>query len=620
MLLTARAKGLILLLACTGPSWALAETKYTTALNNSITTIYGAIYPNSSPHYDAIDFQTGDGSLLWVDQNVDFNGSALSNVFTSTSFTSTGGRVAASLQGTDEFFSPLNGRTFIVQNFALNNVDLTTSSGAVGDVELRIQGLAGGDTVLSLDNSSLNCSIMPHFYVPSALSLNVGGSSQISGWTGRVASATALTVASGGSLRIKDSGDLSSVFDSHKLYFDKHANTASLDNSALILENSGVVFGSNPFGDPAKESTMTFSNGASLEITGSSGTSNLKTDNLVFHNSSLNLANYHASLTLRNTLTLDNSSATLGGAAHADTVGLQAVGNSTVSMGTNASLRTETVGIAAGATLTLTGSGDDIAEVTVTGPILFPSSGTGTLVVGNSLAVLNLRNVAEMDLTDHAVLINNGLIDLQQSSKLIVREGASFTNNGQLSVHTGTLSIVGNATIGQSGGNHGLLEVNGPLTFADSPNKGANSLTTTNQLSLGANSVLHMYLNPTALTSDQILIDNSAREFTIDNSARLELLLANDAALPVGTKFLLIDYPDWQVEMLAHFQNLPDLSFLRLGLNTYQINYNDGDYRPADGSTFITLTTVAVPEPSTFGLFAVGAGLAWVIQRRRGTR
>jgi hypothetical protein len=225
-----------------------------------------------------------------------------------------------------------------------------------------------------------------------------------------------------------------------------------------------------------------------------------------------------------------------------------------------------------------------------------------------------------MDLTDHAVLINNGLIDLQQSSKLIVREGASFTNNGQLSVHTGTLSIVGNATIGQSGGNHGLLEVNGPLTFADSPNKGANSLTTTNQLSLGANSVLHMYLNPTALTSDQILIDNSAREFTIDNSARLELLLANDAALPVGTKFLLIDYPDWQVEMLAHFQNLPDLSFLRLGLNTYQINYNDGDYRPADGSTFITLTTVAVPEPSTFGLFAVGAGLAWVIQRRRGTR
>jgi hypothetical protein len=129
-----------------------------------------------------------------------------------------------------------------------------------------------------------------------------------------------------------------------------------------------------------------------------------------------------------------------------------------------------------------------------------------------------------------------------------------------------------------------------------------------------------MYLNPTALTSDQILIDNSAREFTIDNSARLELLLANDAALPVGTKFLLIDYPDWQVEMLAHFQNLPDLSFLRLGLNTYQINYNDGDYRPADGSTFITLTTVAVPEPSTFGLFAVGAGLAWVIQRRRGTR
>jgi hypothetical protein len=72
--------------------------------------------------------------------------------------------------------------------------------------------------------------------------------------------------------------------------------------------------------------------------------------------------------------------------------------------------------------------------------------------------------------------------------------------------------------------------------------------------------------------------------------------------------------------MLAYFLHLPDHSIFKLGLNRYQINYNDGAYRPADGSTFITLTTVPVPEPSTFGLFATGAALAWFMQKRRGNR
>lgn len=617
----AHAFGLSVLLAFVGPAMTLAETKYTTSLSNTVTNVYGAIFPNSSPHYDAIEFEvTNNGDLLWVDQNVSFNGSSLSNVFTSTTFTSTGGRVSASLLGTDTFISPVNGRTFIVQNFALNNVDLTTSSGATGDVELRIQGLAGGDTVLSLNNSTLSSTLIPHFYVPSALSFQVSGNSQIDGWKGHVASTTALTVASGGTLRIKDSGDLVSIADSNKLFFNQQANTANLVGSALILENSAVVFGANPFGDPSKESTLTFNSGASLELTGSSGTTSLKTDNLVFHNSSLNLANHHAQLTLRNKLTLDESSATLAGAAHADTFHLDVIGSSVISMGTNASLTTSGVELTAGSTLTINGIGDDIAEMTVNGPIVFPASGTGSLVVGNSLAVLNLRQTGVTDLTSQANLTNNGLIDLQDSSKLIVRDGATFTNNGQLAVHTGTLSIVGDATIGQASGNNGLLDVNGALTFADAPNKGANTLNTSNQLALGSNSVLHMFINPLAQTSDRILIDNGAQEFTINSSAQLQLHVDNDALLPFGTKFLLIDYPDRQVEMLAYFRHLPDQTIFKLGLNRYQINYNDGAYRPADGSTFITLTTVPVPEPSTFGLFATGAALAWVMQKRRGNR
>ncbi|MCX6877576.1 MAG: hypothetical protein NTW21_27765 [Verrucomicrobia bacterium] len=61
-------------------------------------------------------------------------------------------------------------------------------------------------------------------------------------------------------------------------------------------------------------------------------------------------------------------------------------------------------------------------------------------------------------------------------------------------------------------------------------------------------------------------------------------------------QFLLIDYPNWQVNMAAHFSGLTDGSTFTLGLNNYQILYNDAAYRPADGSTFITLTTITALE------------------------
>ena len=132
--------GFVALVAPCFPSSAQGETVYGTTLPNMVTSVYGGVYPNTSPHYDAIDFQTGADGVLWVDQNVDFHTSTLSNVFTSTKFSSTGGRVSASLLGTDEFVTPVNGRELIVQKFALDNVNLTTSDGSTGGVTLKIQG------------------------------------------------------------------------------------------------------------------------------------------------------------------------------------------------------------------------------------------------------------------------------------------------------------------------------------------------------------------------------------------------------------------------------------------------------------------------------------------------
>jgi hypothetical protein len=396
------------------------------------------------------------------------------------------------------------------------------------------------------------------------------------------------------------------------------SNTATLDASALVVDNSAVVFGSNPFGDPAKESTMTFRNGASLQITGLNPTSSLETDNLVFEGSSLALATNNTRLTLRNDLTLQDSSATIANYASATTVGIVASGSSSIAVGTNASLRTATLDIGSGATLNVMGSGDDIGTMRVTSQVLFPVSGTGTLTIGNTRAVLELSDGATMDATAHAKLTNNGSITLQEG-RITVHGGASVANNMELLVQTtGTLSIVGNATISQDSGQHGFVTMGGVLTFGDSPTPAANTLSTTNQLDLESSSTLRMTLDPTARTSDSILISNVAREFTISPGAILSLSLASDTLLPEGLKFLLIDYPDWQVAMAASFSGLPDGSQFVLGLNTYRINYNDGDYRPADGSTFITLTTVPEIDPGTFGsVAALVCGALGLLERRR---
>ena len=93
------ALGFLALLSLSAPPSAWAQTTYNTALDNNITNIYGSIFPNTSPHYDAINFATGNGAMLDVDQDVSFTGGTLAKVFTSTTFTSTGGRVAASMLG-----------------------------------------------------------------------------------------------------------------------------------------------------------------------------------------------------------------------------------------------------------------------------------------------------------------------------------------------------------------------------------------------------------------------------------------------------------------------------------------------------------------------------------------
>jgi len=616
----ARALAVSVTLGVGVPQAVMAQTTYNATLYNNVTNIYGSIFPNTSPHYDAINFATGNGTKLDVDQDVSFSSSTLASVFTTTTFTSTGGRVAASMVGTDEFTTPVDGRTFIVQNFALDNVDLTTSNNTIGGVGLRIQGPGGLNTSLTLANSTLSSTLTPHFYAPSALTFNVSGTSQIKGWAHdlqAVASTTSLTVASGGSLTIKDCGDLSAVTAQHKLYFSQNSNTATLNGSSLIIDQSALVFGANPFGNPSNESSMTFSNNATLQLT-SVGTpgSSIETDHIVFQNSTLNMG-ANTNLKSRNTLELDNSSALLATGAQAETISVVAKGNAAVSLGYLANLRTGTLDIRNGATATVTGSGSDVGEMTVSDQVLFPTSGTGALVLGNSRAVLNLASAATMDVTSHASVTNNGTIDLQEGH-MTLRQGSSFTNNTEFIVQdASSLRIDGNTTIG----GHGSIVTRGTLSFTSAASTPAANTLTVYSIglespvgSLTTNSTLQMAINATGLTSDRLVVSN---QLVLESRVVLSLSVVSDTALALGTKFLLVDYPSSQAFFPStHFNGLPDGTTFALGLNNYQINYNDPDFQPGQ-THFITLTTV-VPEPSTWVLLGL-CGLVLLVCTRRGS-
>ena len=121
-----------------------------------------------------------------------------------------------------------------------------------------------------------------------------------------------------------------------------------------------------------------------------------------------------------------------------------------------------------------------------------------------------------------------------------------------------------------------------------------------------------MYLNPTMMTSDRFVLNG---QLNIDSDATLNVAVTNDVVLALGEKFVLFDFSDSQT-MGNNFKDRTNGSTFSLGLNTYEILYNDPDVQPGGSTSFITLTTV--PEPSTCALLGVASlALAGQVVRRR---
>ena len=121
-----------------------------------------------------------------------------------------------------------------------------------------------------------------------------------------------------------------------------------------------------------------------------------------------------------------------------------------------------------------------------------------------------------------------------------------------------------------------------------------------NRLDLGLASELHMGINPSTAGAGSISVDELVLDSPVDSIAPvLVLRIVTDAALPVGQKILLVDYETISPGSggggsVLRFRGFPDGHVFQLGMNTYQVRYEDPEYS-ATNSSVITLTAVDSP-------------------------
>jgi hypothetical protein len=592
---------------------AEAQTTYYTGAANFLSVIRGVNFPVTNPvKYNAVEMDTANGNLLYVDDDVDFKSGGINSIFTSMSWVAAS-RVSASLLGCDEMTIPVLKRTLIVRNLALTNVDLNADN-----VQLGFQP-PDGYSSLTLNNASLTGQFTPFLYTLAHFNLNASGTSTLANWSGNRSSVTTLNVASGGSLRFKDCGDVTSATLSAMLYLTEFQNRAFINGGTLIVDNSAVVFGKkDPNADRANDSVMTFSNNATLRMEGPSYYTKLETDQILFQDSTLILSNHPTRLTVRRTLELDHSSAFIADGAKVTAVGVIVTNNSTVGLKGNLTqgLVTDILDIKGGATLSLLGLGIEDGELAVNSRVYFPQgtgAGVGTLHVTDR-TYLTMAGDSIMSLDAHAILTTTplGFIVLQQANMVLFDSG-TFTNAGSFTVQApSALAIFRNAAIAGVGG----MTMDGWLDFTQmsATNRAKNSLTTGNQMDFGSTAQVHMNLDPTGRTSDRLICSNS---IDLNNHPALSLGVVNDQPLPQGTKFVLIDYRDYKGEYTifdgkySRFTGYTNQQTFTLGLNTYQINYHDDTYVPGS-QQFVTLTVVANADCRVLNLSHQGANtLLW---------
>lgn len=511
-----------------------------------------------------------------------------------------GQRFSASLLGTDEFTTPIEGRYIQLRNLTLDHADLDARN-----VQFRFSpfSVPAGNTSLTLNEGSLTGLNIPGFNPAASFTLNASGSTLLNNWTGNIFSHATMNVTPGATLTLDYCGDVHASSATSSMYFEHQDNVATVDGGTLRLQTSWVTFGST-FAERGHDSRMTFRNGATLDLVGEAP--KLVTDTLDVSHSSLTTGPV-ATVTTRATLTLDTASVVLGSASEIHTPALVARGASTIdlpeklgSVGAQA-VTAGAVSIDPNALLTLKGMG-----VLETDFVTFGAPGAGqhygALVVDDQATL--------MTAADGRILLPRGeAVTLQRQSataygRLLATHGGSIeygtskmaatglVNHGGIQVNdAGSLLFFGDTAIDGADGvlwidEDGVLGVGSNTALPAS-----NHLATGNVIMLDNFSTLQLALDPTGRVNDQVRVHNTLRVAPL---AHLKLSLANDKALPAGTKFVLVDYGSWTGLYVAgqkYFDGYPDNSQFALGLNTYQIRYADSGDAGYAGAITLTVVT-----------------------------
>lgn len=236
--------------------------------------------------------------------------------------------------------------------------------------------------------------------------------------------------------------------------------------------------------------------------------------------------------------------------------------------------------------------------------------------------ILRIQEGARLQVEDNARL------DFQENEAVppVLDVSGLFKINGTFfAMNTGNETADGYAKIEDtSAGNTGIVAVPlGGTLDVSSSFIASNTLEVQPALRLYYGSKLTLLLNPATLdnhklvTRGELLLgklddptDEDLLEGYLQGEPTLDLQIGNngakDAILPLGTKFVLVDYdPNHPPSGYGYFKseipgingNLTDGRIFQLGLNQYQIRYADADYGAAHGGNSSVITLTVVHEP-----------------------
>lgn len=484
---------------------------------------------------------------------------------------------------------------FTTEHFSLENVNFDPRT-----VQIRLQGSALSWTMSNSRFESSQGSYTPTFYAPAPLTLSsVGGSNELVGWSGPVASVTSLDVADGTTLKFTDAGDIDSTSYADQLRFELAGNKADINGGTLILNRSGVAFNT---GASATVNTgvvtegFVVRNGGSLVLEGSAGSlASTKLEvfgSMLVDSSSIELAN-RAKLIFNDTypqsaeLKLTNASVTVNDGALLS--GAVAFFSGTNIITSDNGLNS--AGFQAGFALQ-----NSVTTVNVRGAGLTFAAGV-FLLNGGTVAVDNGSTLGLKPFGGVGLSITSGKLKIASGGTVEIRPGFTLSLGGGLIVdNQGTMNVIGglrgNGTM--TGPGNVVVDKNGVVEVS------IQSFTVAGDVTFKSGSGLVLGLDPTAQTLQSLLIDGLYIQTGAFGLPSLSLFMENDTVLPVGTKFLLADYDTFNG---GQFNGLPEGHVFQLGLNTYKIRYSDADYGASHGgnSSVVTLTVVANSPPTPGG-------------------